>query len=194
MMCLIMAVIMISAVPSTALLGGAGSIQAEAAKKSKSLEKEAKISVGEILKLKINNTKNKVTWKSSKPAVAKVNAKGQVVGRKAGKATITGKVDGYTFIWKVTVKGVDNSKKLISVEKKSLKFSGKTTLKVTYHGTGTIYYNIRNSAIVSAKWKKWNGKTINLELTGKEKGTTMLTLYCNQCKNKVLIPVEVTGK
>ena len=50
---------------------------------------EKTIYVGETFKIKINNTTEKVKWKSSKPKVASVNKTGKVTGKKAGKAKIT---------------------------------------------------------------------------------------------------------
>lgn len=43
-------------------------------------------------------------WSSNKKKVAKVNKNGKITGVKAGKATITAKVDGKTLKCKVTVK------------------------------------------------------------------------------------------
>ena len=46
----------------------------------------------------------KAKWRSSKKTVAAVNAKGVVIGKKAGKATITATVGKKTYKCKVTVK------------------------------------------------------------------------------------------
>lgn len=47
---------------------------------------------GQSRTLKISGTKKKVTWKSSKPSVVKVNSKGKMSAKKSGTATITGTV------------------------------------------------------------------------------------------------------
>lgn len=52
----------------------------------------------------VKNTDSKVTWKSSNKKVATVSKGGYIKGKKIGKATITGKVDGKTVKCKVTVK------------------------------------------------------------------------------------------
>ena len=54
--------------------------------------------------MKILNTSKKVTWSSSKKAVATVSAKGKITAKKAGTTTITGKVNGKKYKCKVTVK------------------------------------------------------------------------------------------
>ena len=47
-------------------------------------------------------TATKVTWKSAKPAVAKISKKGKITAVKAGTATMTAKYSGKTY--KFTVK------------------------------------------------------------------------------------------
>lgn len=86
---------------STAVLSYAIPITADAAamkisKKKVSLEK------GEKYQLKITGAK-KVSWKSNKPSIAKVNGKGIVTAKKAGKAKITATVSGKKFVCTVTV-------------------------------------------------------------------------------------------
>lgn len=62
--------------------------------------------------LKLKGAKKKVTWKSSKSAVASVSSNGKVTAKKAGKATITAKSNGKTYKCVVTVKA--SSKKRVS--------------------------------------------------------------------------------
>lgn len=81
--------------PSTSVL---------AAKKVALNKKKATIQVGQNLKLKLKNNKKKVTWKTSKKAVATVSKKGVVKAKKVGKAIISAKVGGKTYKCKVTVK------------------------------------------------------------------------------------------
>ena len=47
------------------------------------------IQVGETYRLKLNNAKGTVKWKSSEKKVAEVNEKGKVKGLASGTATIT---------------------------------------------------------------------------------------------------------
>lgn len=80
-------------------------------------KKKAKLKVGQKLKLKVKNTKKKITWTSRNPKIAKVNKKGVVTARKAGSAVIRAKVKGgKTYKCRITVKKAVSSKK--SVKKK----------------------------------------------------------------------------
>ena len=81
--------------PSTSVL---------AAKKVALNKKKATIQVGQNLTLKLKNNKKKITWKTSKKAVATVSKKGVVKAKKVGKATITAKAGGKTYKCKITVK------------------------------------------------------------------------------------------
>lgn len=62
------------------------------------------IEVGSTYTLKINGTKEKITWSSSNKKIAKVNKSGKVTGVKKGSATITATVAGKKYTCKVTVK------------------------------------------------------------------------------------------
>ena len=53
--------------------------------------KKLTLNVSEKYSLKLDGTKRKITWKSSKPKVAKVNSKGKVTALKKGKTTVTAK-------------------------------------------------------------------------------------------------------
>ena len=59
--------------------------------------KSAKITVGKTVSLKLKDTKQKITWKSSDKKVAVVSSKGVVKGVKNGKATITAMLGGKKF-------------------------------------------------------------------------------------------------
>lgn len=62
------------------------------------------IEVGRTYTLKVNGTKEKVTWSSSNTKIAKVDKSGKVTGVKKGSATITATVGGKKYTCKVTVK------------------------------------------------------------------------------------------
>ena len=62
------------------------------------------VAVGKKLSLKVKGTTKKVSWTTSKKAIASVSKKGVVTGKKVGKATITAKVGAKKFRCKVTVK------------------------------------------------------------------------------------------
>lgn len=77
----------------------------DAKAKPKLSKKKVTLTVGKKVKLKVKNAgKKKVKWKTSNKKVAKVNKKGVVKAKKAGKATITAKVGKKTLKCKVTVK------------------------------------------------------------------------------------------
>ena len=81
-------------------------------KKVKLNKKKASVKVGRIIKLKVLNTKKKVTWSSNKPKIAKVSKKGKVTALKSGKAVIKAKVEnGKTLKFKITIKKVSKNKK-----------------------------------------------------------------------------------
>lgn len=61
------------------------------------------VEVGTSYTLKINGTKEKVTWKSSNSKIAKVDKSGKVTGVKEGNATITATVGKKSYTCKVTV-------------------------------------------------------------------------------------------
>ena len=64
---------------------------------------EKTIVIGSTYKLKVQNTKKSVTWKSSNPKVATVSKTGLVTAKKAGKVKITAKVGKKKLTCKVTV-------------------------------------------------------------------------------------------
>ena len=90
--------------------------------------------------LKLKGAKKKVTWKSSKSAVASVSSNGKVTAKKAGKATITAKSNGKTYKCVVTVK---------ASSKKSVSSKAETTLS-----SKNVY-----SAMMSMKASYPEGKT-----------------------------------
>ena len=66
--------------------------------------KNIDLSVGKNVTLKMNGTKQKVTWSSSDKKIASVNKKGIVKGIKKGNAIITANIGGKKYTCKVTVK------------------------------------------------------------------------------------------
>lgn len=66
--------------------------------------KNINLSIGKNVTLKMNGTKQKVTWSSSNKKIASVNKKGIVKGIKKGNATITANVGGKKYTCKITVK------------------------------------------------------------------------------------------
>lgn len=69
-------------------LAANGGSPVHAKKKIKLNKSKLTLNVGQKKKLKLNNYKKKVTWKSKKKKIATVSKKGWVKGKKAGKTTI----------------------------------------------------------------------------------------------------------
>ena len=133
-----------------------------------------------------------VTWTSSKPSVATVDANGKVVGVAEGKTTITVKTnDGSkTATCEVTVYiAVDG----IHLSEESISLPKGNTKTLTYD----IYPN--NSTNQEVTWASDNPEvaTVNQEgkVTAKEAGTAHITVTTNDgsktatCEVKVTIPV-----
>lgn len=115
-------------------------LQAFAAKKSIVLNKsELTVTVGttKTLTATVTGLSGKVTWKSSKTSVAKVNSKGKITAVKAGKATIKATIKGKTAECVVTVKKPDY-KKLYR------KFLEKTKVKAGKETINTSYFIVKN--------------------------------------------------
>lgn len=96
-------------------------------------KKSITLYVGKTQKLKVNGTKKKVKWSSSKKSVASVSSSGKVTAKKKGSATITATVGKTKFKCKVTVK-----KKSSSHHKKS---NSKT---VYWTPGGSVYHKTKN--------------------------------------------------
>ena len=96
---------------SALLVGGAGSIQADAAAKLKLSKKKLTLTEGGTATLTLKKGKKKVkkaTWKSSNKTVATVS-KGKVKAKSAGKAVITAKSGKKSVKCTVTVKAKASS-------------------------------------------------------------------------------------
>ncbi len=143
---------------------------AQAAGKVKLNKKKATIKVGQIVKLKVKNTKKKAKWSSSNKQVATVNKKGKVTGKKAGKATITAKVGKkkYRCIVRVITSTIPNN----AVQKPTEKPTEPTTTKPE-ETTEPVDPN------------DWDYEYL-------EDGTVMITEY-KGTKTKVTFPSEIDG-
>ena len=76
---------------------------AQAAAKLRMNQKRIGLAVGETYRLRVKGTSKKVRWKSSDPAVAKVNGKGMVTALAEGEAVVTAKVGRKKLTCRVTV-------------------------------------------------------------------------------------------
>lgn len=75
-------------------------------------KKTATVYVNKTITLRINGAKRKVKWRSSNAKIASVNKNGVVRGKRAGKAKITGYLNGKRYVCRVTVKKKKNNPKL----------------------------------------------------------------------------------
>lgn len=133
----------------------------------------------------------KVTYKSSKPGVAAVNAKGIVQAKKAGSTKITVTSADGNATSKVTVTVVKKAKKVTSfkLKKTSLKIlRGKTAAlalkSMTKGGTDKITYKSSNSGV--AKADRYG------VVHALKKGTAVLKVKCG--KKTVKVKVKVTAR
>lgn len=93
-------------------------------------KEEISLKTGETEKLKVLNTKKKVSWSSSDEKVAKVSAKGKVTAKAKGNAVITAKVKGKKYTCKVTVtKKQTMAAKVLAIVNKERKKQGLAALK-----------------------------------------------------------------
>lgn len=154
-------------------------------------KKSISIDAGRTYTLKVIGTKSKITWSSSNRKIATVSQKGLVKGLKPGKCTIAAKYGKSKLTCKVTVK-----KALISVSATSCKFTNtkKKSIKVTYNGDDSIYWESSNTNVATCIWsKKWLGNTTTLYVVPKGNGTAKIKIYDDSKKKTVTINVTVNA-
>lgn len=88
-------------------------------------KKKVSLNAGSSTTLKVKNTKQKVSWKSSNKRVATVTSKGVVKGIKKGTATITAKIGNKRLTCKVTVKQ-SAAKKITYIGDRDVDYDDKT--------------------------------------------------------------------
>jgi len=123
---------------------------------------------GSSYTIKISGTKNKVSWKTNKKAVAKLmnkkKASVKVKAVKVGKATVTAKLKGKTY--KCSVKVVNPE---LSDSKLNIKVGSNVTLKVR-GGSGNIKWDSSNKAVATVSGGK---------VTAMKQGTARITAIQN---------------
>ena len=149
-----------------------------------------------------NATNKNVTWRSDNESIAKVNEKGEVVGQKEGKTTITVTTEdgGKTATCEVTVK-----KAIVPVQSVGLNNS---TLALS-EGEGaqlTAHFNPENATNQNVTWKSENTEIAKVnekgEVVGQKEGTTNIivttedggkTAICAVTVKKAVHKVEGVG-
>ena len=149
-----------------------------------------------------NATNQNVTWRSDNESIAKVNEKGEVVGQKEGKTTITVTTEdgGKTATCEVTVK-----KAIVPVQSVGLNNS---TLALS-EGEGaqlTAHFNPENATNQNVTWKSENTEIAKVnekgEVVGQKEGTTNIivttedggkTAICAVTVKKAVHKVEGVG-
>lgn len=146
-----------SAIPTT-------EVQAAKVKLSKT---KVTLVKGKSTTLKVKGTKKKVTWKTGNKKIATVSKKGKVTAKKAGKVTISAKVQKKTY--KCTVK-VETP----SLAKSSLTVNVGSSYNLTVKGnTQKVTWSTSNKKVATVTSKgKITGKkagtaTISAKVTGK---------------------------
>jgi len=119
---------------------------------------------------------NSIKWKSSKPSVATVDAKGKVTAKKPGKTTITATINGKKISCKLTVKKVqlnDTKQTVYAKEKYQLEVFGGTG-KTTWSSSDKNIASVNAKGMVTAKkpgkctiTARKNGKAYRCQITVK---------------------------
>ena len=138
-------------------------------------KKKVTLYVEQTVRLKVNNTKAKVTWSSNKKAVASVSKKGVVTAKKAGKAKITAKVSGRKYTCAVTVRKpkLNISKATVYVGKTRTLKVIKTSKKITWSSSDRQVAVVSRKGVVTGKW---SGTAVITAKFGKQKRTCRVTV------------------
>lgn len=106
--------------------------------------KSATLTVGFTKTLKVDNTKDKITWTSSKKTVATVSSKGVVTAKKPGTTTITAKTaSGQKLTCKITVKANTFKETKLSISKIPYRSCGVQAYSASYAKNGDLVIKCR---------------------------------------------------
>lgn len=139
------------------------------------------------LQLKLNGVSGKVEWGSTKASVATVDASGLVYAKKVGTTKVFAVANGVKYTCAVKV----ISPLSVDVKKLTLDMGKSRDVMVTWEYTEQINVKWDNSAVVTASWGEWKGKTIPLKITAVSAGTTRITLSNVRTADTVTITVTV---
>lgn len=158
--------------------------EVEAAKISQT---KATITAGFTTKLSVTGAKVK-SWSSSKKTIATVDSKGKVTGKKAGKATITAKLDnGKTVKCTVTVKANKYSSSKPTTSDVSIGNAAMKVFSASYDAKGNLVLKARyvnNAAYKTSALEK-------IKITVKDGNGKLVGTY-TQSKKTVSVPSYAT--
>ena len=144
--------------------------------------------VGDSTKLAVSGTTKKVTWKSSAPKIAKVNANGKIKALKKGNATITATVNKKNY---TTCQVHVN--RTFKIDKSNVTIKKNTTVNAYLSVNGAVNATIKNKKICSVTFGTWNGDNMPLTIVPKKIGTTTIT-FTNSVNNEYcILNVTVTA-
>lgn len=167
------------------------------------IKKSLTVTKGKSVKVAITaapaDASNKVTWKSSKSSVAKVDKNGKITAKKAGTATITATAkDGSKKKVSFKVKVVTGKVSKITVDKTEVALVvGGTSAEAT----ATVKATVKTSGKKASKvvgWTTSNKKVAtvkNGKITAVAEGTATITVKATDGSNKkATVKVTVTKK
>ena len=151
-------------------------------------KKTLKLDIGDKYTLKITGSNKKVSWSSSKKAVATVSANGKVNAKKAGTTTITAKVGKKKYTCKVTVKKQSVTSVKLNKKNVSLLKGKKITLKATL--------NPSNASSKGVIWRTSNKKVATVSAKGVVKAIgvgkcTISAISKDNSKKKAVCTINV---
>jgi hypothetical protein len=145
--------------------------------------------VGDSQKLTVSGTTKKVTWKSSKPKIARVTSSGTVKALRAGNAVITATVSKKTYRCKVLVN------ETFKVERTSVSIKKNTIVNIFLSVNGSVNVNasVADKKICSATFGKWDGDYMPVTITPKSVGSTTVTFTNTANQEVCTLKVKVTA-
>lgn len=171
------------------VMGISGSAKAASIKLNKT---KVTLDEGSSTTIKVNGTKKKATFKSSKKTVATVSKSGTIKGKKAGKCTITVKVGKKTLTCSVTVKKRVEVKDYIN--KPFSKFQKAANLRTGFNEDPleekTLYFSKEDKDYFFARKDAKTEKLSTLQNSGLE----YVTVYGVKLGDKLSAAAKKLGK
>lgn len=149
-------------------------------------KRKATLYTGKTLQLKVTGATKGVKWSSSRPKVAKVDQKGLVTALKAGKATITAKVDGKKLTCAITVKQSLSA----DATNITLKAGETKTVNLTSRSGGSLSLKAYNSTLLECRLGAVRGGKCALTVKGLRAGSQ--TLVVTNTKTGEAVKIRVT--